>query len=206
LKGAASDQAVAALLTEAEAGKIPVAAELELIEAATKHPNVQAQLARWRNAQAASDKLGKYEFAMAGGDRAEGEKVFKEHAIAQCFRCHKLKGVGGEAGPDLTGVGKRENRRYILESVVDPNAKIAHGFDNVICTMTNGDIKAGLLKKETTDALYLQVPVPGAPLEQVHKTDIKKREMAPSGMPPGLGDLLTNRELRDVVEFVSSQK
>jgi quinoprotein glucose dehydrogenase len=208
LKGAASDDAIAALVNEAAAGRIPVEAQLELIEAANAHAaaNVQAPLAKWREAQTAADKLGKYAFALKGGNRIEGEKVFKEHAVAQCFRCHKIKGVGGDAGPDLTQVGKRADRNYILESIVDPNAKIAHGFDAVICTMTSGDIKAGLLKRETSKALILQPPIPGAPEEPVIKVDIKKREAAPSGMPPGLGDLLTYRELRDVVEFVANLK
>jgi quinoprotein glucose dehydrogenase len=208
LKSAAADEALAALIVEAKAGKVPIEDRLELIEAAEKHPapRVKEAVTAWLAAEAGADKLGRYAFALRGGDREAGEKVFKEHAIAQCFRCHKVKGEGGEAGPDLTGVGKRVDRRYILESVVDPNAKIAHGFDAVVCTLTNGDIKAGLLKTETPEALVLQPPVPAAPLETVKKADIKQRDTAPSGMPPGLGDLLTKRELRDVVEFVSSLK
>jgi quinoprotein glucose dehydrogenase len=208
LKSAAADEALAALIADAKGGKIPAEARLELIEAAEKHaaPRVKDALSAWLAAEAGADKLGRYAFALGGGDAESGEKVFKEHAIAQCFRCHKVKGVGGEAGPDLTGVGKRADRRYILESIVDPNAKIAHGFDAVICTLTNGDIKAGILKKETPEVLVLQSPIPAAPLDTVKKADIKERDVAPSGMPPGLGEFLTKRELRDVLEFVATLK
>jgi quinoprotein glucose dehydrogenase len=206
LKSAAADQALAALLDEAKAGKIPLEAQLELIEAATKHEAVKAQFAAWQDALAAADKLGRFSFAMAGGNKEEGEKIFKEHAIAQCFRCHKIYGSGGDAGPDLSEVGKRGDRRYILESIIDPNAKIAHGFDSLICTMTSGDIKAGILKAETPEALTLQAPGTGLPPETLKKVEIKQRDIAPSGMPPGLGEMLTKRELRDVVEYVSHLK
>jgi quinoprotein glucose dehydrogenase len=208
LKGGSADEALAALVVEAKAGRIPAEAQLELLEAAARReaPAVKEPLNQWREAQAQKDKLGLYAFALAGGDLTDGEKVFKEHAIAQCFRCHKVKGVGGDAGPDLTGIGKKVDRRYILESIVDPNAKIAHGFDSVVCTLTNGDIKAGFLKKETPETLLLQPPVPGVPVETVKKVDIKQRDPLPSGMPPGLGDLLTKRELRDVVEYVANLK
>ncbi len=206
LKSAAADQALASLLDEAKAGRIPAEAQLELIEAASKHDAVKAQLAAWLDAQAAADKLGRFAFALAGGNREEGERIFKEHAIAQCFRCHKVNGGGGEAGPDLSQVSKRGDRRYILESIVDPNAKIAHGFDSVICTMTSGDIKAGILKAETPESLTLQAPGTGQPPETLKKVEIKQRDVAPSGMPPGLGEMLTKRELRDVVEYVSHLK
>ena len=36
--------------------------------------------------------------------------------------------------------------------------------------------------------------------------DIAKRDTAPSGMIPNLGDLLTKREIRDIVEYVSTLK
>ena len=40
----------------------------------------------------------------------------------------------------------------------------------------------------------------------IKKVDIKQRDAAPSGMPPGFGDALSKRELRDVVEFVANLK
>ena len=45
-----------------------------------------------------------------------------------CLRCHAKDGVGGEAGPDLTGIGGKKDRQYILESIVFPNVTIADGF------------------------------------------------------------------------------
>jgi hypothetical protein len=43
-------------------------------------------------------------------------------------------------------------------------------------------------------------------LVEVKKSDITKREGAPSGMPEIYGTVLTRRELRDVVEYMASLK
>lgn len=208
LGGTAADHALVSLIEEAQAGKVPREVHLELIEAAGKRsaPEVKQKLDAWITQETGADKLGRYSFALVGGDAEIGERLFKEHAIAQCFRCHKIHGSGGDAGPDLTKVAAQKDRRYLLEAIVDPGAKIAHGFESVICTMTSGDIKAGLLKGETADAVILQLPVAGAEPEALKKADIKSRETGPSGMPPGLGELLSKRELRDIVEFVSTLK
>jgi quinoprotein glucose dehydrogenase len=208
LKGAGADQAIATLLGELSAGKVPPEAQLELIEAAGKRKaaDVQARLSTWNNNLPANDPLARFSFALAGGDRTNGEKLFKEHAVAQCLRCHKLDGAGGDAGPDLTKVAGQKDRRYLLESIVNPNAQIAGGFQNVMFTMNNGDIKSGIIKSETGETLTIQMPAPGIPPETIKKSEIKSRDNAPSGMPPGFGDLLSKRDLRDLVEFVSSLK
>jgi mono/diheme cytochrome c family protein len=46
-----------------------------------------------------------------------------------CFGCHKLGAEGGAVGPAFDGLGKRADKDYIRESIVDPNAKIAKGFE-----------------------------------------------------------------------------
>jgi cytochrome c len=43
--------------------------------------------------------------ALAGGDPAEGEKVFKKHL---CFGCHKLEPGKNAVGPSLAGFWGRE--------------------------------------------------------------------------------------------------
>ncbi|HEX8310002.1 MAG TPA: c-type cytochrome, partial [Chthoniobacteraceae bacterium] len=128
---------------------------------------------------------------------------FKEHAVAQCLRCHKVQGAGGEAGPDLTGIGARKDRRYLLESIVVPAAQIAEGFQSLLVTLKNGDMQMGVIRAETNDDLTLVPTVPGAAPVVIKKAEIKERENAPSGMPP-MGDLLTKREIRDILEYVAS--
>ena len=167
--------------------------QLELIEAAAARtaPDVKAKLAAFNASLPKDDALAKFQSALAGGDRDEGERLFKEHAIAACLRCHQVSGSGGEAGPDLTTIASRKDRRYILESIVAPNAQIADGFQTVMVTMKNGEIQAGVIKGESDSELILQMPE-AAPVK-IAKSEIKSRENAPSGMLPNLGELMTKR-------------
>jgi len=119
-------------------------------------------------------------------------------------RCHKADGEGGEAGPDLSGIGKRQNRQYILESIVLPNKSIAAGFQSELVTTKGGAVYAGIIKQETGDVLQLNSPEDG--LMELKKADIKTREGAPSAMPEEFRQVLSKRELRDLVEFLAELK
>ena len=182
----------------------PVGTHLEILEAAAKHEAAKPALAA-RDAELAKDTgLAKWQPVLAGGDAAAGEILFKEHPVAACLRCHKIENTGGDAGPDLTGFATKHDRAYILESIVNVNAKIADGFQMVMLTKNDGSVTAGLLKKETDGELVLENP--GTPAQTVQKADIKQRDNAPSGMLPNIADLLTRRELRDIIEYVASLK
>jgi quinoprotein glucose dehydrogenase len=118
------------------------------------------------------------------------------------MRCHKVGGQGGDAGPALDGVASRKDRRYLLESIANVNAAIADGFQMVILTTNKGETLAGLLKKETPTDFVLENP--GQPAVTVKKADVKQRDNAPSGMLPNIADLITPRELRDIIEYMAT--
>ncbi|MDR7521165.1 MAG: cytochrome c [Armatimonadota bacterium] len=73
------------------------------------------------------------------GDPERGEQLFGEKG---CIGCHTVGGVGGQVGPNLTEVGRRDLARerpgrtwpdvsaYIRESIKDPQAYIVPGFPN----------------------------------------------------------------------------
>jgi len=206
IPGPAADRALTALLDDLRTGKIPVETQVELLEAAAKRkaPQVQAKLKAYADALPKDKPLAAFQPCLTGGDAALGETIFREHAVAACLRCHKLKGSGGDAGPDLTGIGAKKDRAHFLESIILPNAMISEGFQMVVITLQNGDLQAGMITSE--DAAQLVLQMPGTPSVSVKKADIKSRDAAPSGMPPGMGDLLTKREIRDLVEFLASLK
>jgi putative membrane-bound dehydrogenase-like protein len=62
------------------------------------------------------------------GDGKRGEKIFWEHPVAACKNCHMLKGQGSAVGPALDGIATRKDAAYILESLINPNAKLAEGY------------------------------------------------------------------------------
>ena len=67
----------------------------------------------------------------AEGKSVAGEKIFKTHVLAGCIRCHSLGGKGGNIGPALDGIASRKEREYIYQSLVNPTAQLAEGFDKL---------------------------------------------------------------------------
>ena len=92
-----------------------------------KDSGINKKLAQYEATARRRDPVSLYREAMVGGDAEAGRKIFFEKSEVSCLRCHKVNGVGGEVGPDLTGIGKKQQRAYLLESIVDPNKQIAKG-------------------------------------------------------------------------------
>jgi len=204
----AADKALLAQFDRYDSGQLPPALWLDLFEAAEHRSNPElkerfASIER-KSAQAA-DPLAKWSECLQGGNAKTGRQIFSEMAEAACMRCHKVKGEGGDVGPDLAGIGQRHDRPYILQSIVDPNAVIAPGYDNVVLTLQNGDIVAGILNSETGDEMVVTSVADGKK-QQLKKSSVKERINAPSAMPPGLADVLGKRNLRDVIEYLATVK
>lgn len=206
LTGTETDTLLAVQLDRLNEGKVPAGARLELLEAAAKReaPAVREALAKYEASLPKDDPLAAFSMALEGGDAVAGKRLFNEHAVAACMRCHKVGGSGGEAGPSLDGLADRLDRRTILESIVEPNAKIAEGFQMEVLTLKDGTALAGAVKSETETAVVIQAPA--ADPVTVDKAKIDRRDKVPSGMMPGLGVLLSKRELRDIVEYCASLK
>ena len=63
----------------------------------------------------------------SGGDAAAGKEVFMSSG---CGGCHTFAAAGTSAtiGPDLDTVLQGKDAQFVAESIVDPNAEIAPGF------------------------------------------------------------------------------
>ncbi|HET7536185.1 MAG TPA: hypothetical protein VFJ90_07010, partial [Candidatus Didemnitutus sp.] len=208
LKQPEADVILAEQLRKLDAGQVAPAAQLELLDAAALRtdPAVKEALAAHNAAIAASkDPLAPYLMSLQGGSIAKGRRLFSTHPVLQCLRCHRDGHEwGGDAGPNLAGIGAAHPREYVLESIVLPNAKIAAGFDTVVVTRKSGDVAAGVVTAEDADAISLR-DIDGK-IVTVKKTDIKSRDAAPSPMPAVFGMVISRRELRDLVAYVYSLK
>jgi quinoprotein glucose dehydrogenase len=141
-------------------GQLPAEIQLDVVEAvrASGAPALQARLERYEAAKPANDPVTRFGEALHGGNAERGRQVVFQNQAAQCTRCHEIGGRGETVGPNLTRIGASLSRRQLLESLVDPSARIAPGFGE-----------------------------------------------GPSAMPP-MHLLLSVRELRDVVEYLSTLK
>jgi quinoprotein glucose dehydrogenase len=187
------------------AGKVHPGAQIELLDAVEKSANPEVQ-ARWKklNAEwaAGTDALAPFRGALAGGNVRRGRRLFEEHPVLPCVRCHKVNGDGGDAGPDLSVIGKQKSPEYLLESIIKPNAKIAEGFDVVTLTLKNGASEAGSIVSESATQIVLKRA--DGSQATIDPKQVTARQSAPSSMPEIYGQVMSRAELRDLVAFMTS--
>ena len=190
------------------AGRLPGEVQLDVYEAARKRPGLAGKVQQWKTALPANDALANYKLSLYGGDAKRGKKIFREHATAQCFKCHKAEGGDSLVGPDLTKVGAEKDRLYLLGSIVFPNREVAAGFQIVVLELKDGMTVAGRLLSEAGGKLQVEtVDGQGKPQTvTVPMEKIKNRISAPSPMPETIRDQLSRAELRDIVEYLATLK
>ena len=124
------------------------------------------------------------------------------------MRCHKVGStdvgravVGGNAGPDLNQVAKRHDRASLLQSLVEPSAKIAKGFESVTIVLQSGQLVAGVIRSEENGMIMIEQP--DGKLVTISADDVEDRT-APKSAMPEMHRALTLRELRNLVEYLST--
>ncbi|MBI2808580.1 MAG: HEAT repeat domain-containing protein [Planctomycetes bacterium] len=204
VKTPAADELLEHWLDQMNARKAPPEIHLDIILAAreVKTPSLNKKLAAYEATRNAKNPVSMYREAIIGGDADAGRAIFFEKSEVSCLRCHKVNGIGGDVGPDLSGIGKKQKRDYLLESLVDPNKQIAKGYESLLITLKSGLTRTGILKGE--DAKTVRLMTPEGQMLAIPKADIDERARGPSAMPSDLVQKLTRREVRDLVEFLSS--
>jgi putative heme-binding domain-containing protein len=91
-----------------------------------------------------------------------------------------------------------------LESLLDPSARIAEGYATVSLTLNGGETLDGLLLQERDGRLRLRL-ISGE-VRTVPSADIATRSAHPQSVMPPMGEVLSPRELRDLVAFLASWK
>ncbi|MCE9543910.1 MAG: sorbosone dehydrogenase [Planctomycetia bacterium] len=135
------------------------------------------------------------------GDAARGEMIFRR-ADTSCMKCHAIGGYGGYVGPDLASLGGGAELPHLLQSILEPSAKIKEGFQTVNVSLTDGWIITGVVKQKTNstvivrDALDQLHFIPSGDIDELTQSNI-------SLMPTGLANSLSKDELLHLVRFLS---
>ena len=169
-----------------------------------KSAEVKKKLAEFEASRPKEKSVAAYREALVGGDAEAGRAIFFDKSEVSCLRCHKVNGIGGEVGPELAGIGAKQKREYLLESIVDPNKEIAKGYESIVLVLTDGQTKTGILKSE--DAKAVRLMTAEGQLIAVANDQIDERRRGLSAMPADLVDKLSRSELRDLVEFLANLK
>ncbi len=142
--------------------------------------------------------------SLAGGRPAEGELLFNYPTGTKCSSCHRVRGRGGNAGPDLSTAGRMAPQK-LLESILSPSKEIAPQFATWV-VVTKAGVKTGIIAGEDADGTILLAQADGTS-ERIPPGDVISRETsAASFMPEDLVAALTVEELRDLLAYLTSLK
>ena len=202
MKAANTSAILADLIQRMVDNKLPVGVKLDLMEAveATNEEKLVAKLDALKVKGTLTDE---FKEALYGGSLTDGRNNFNYNSTIQCVRCHNVGGEGATVGPNLKGVASRLTREQLLQALIEPSARIAPGYGSTNFVLTDGQEVSGSVISETADEI--QIKTNDAEPLRIPVARIKTRENLPSSMPP-MGSLMTKREIRDVVEYLSSLK
>jgi quinoprotein glucose dehydrogenase len=193
------------LLTQMDNRKLSPDIFFELGEAIDSSKS-QALIAKYKAAAAktSGDTLAaSFAGSLYGGNQWQGREIFFSGQSAQCIRCHSYDDMGGNAGPRLNGIATRLPREKLLEALINPSARLSPGFGTVTLQLKDGTTISGILQEE--NASTLSIKISGQPNAVIPKDQVVKRTNAPSSMPD-MKSVLSKKEIRDVVAFLSTLK
>lgn len=139
-------------------------------------------------------------------DSHAGGRLFHHTRVALCTQCHRHSGRGNAVGPDLTEVGKGQDRRALLESLLQPGARVAPEYRTRVLLLDDGSIFTGIHLRTGGSSGFETLRDNQGKERRIRRSEIESsRESNVSLMPSGLADTLTDRELRDLLEFLASK-
>lgn len=135
------------------------------------------------------------------GTVADGKRAF---AAATCVLCHRMRGEGGAAGPDLTQAHTKFSTYDLMFAIYSPNDDISDQYANTLFHLQGDEKLAGRIKSEVGDSIVIMPnPFNENYTVSIAKKTITKKELSPvSPMPPGLLNRLNEQEVVDLFAYI----
>ncbi len=143
--------------------------------------------------------------AQRNGNVENGKRIFNASLTGeiQCLKCHMVRGVGGQIGPDLSMIGKKGSKENLFESILQPSKAIADQHTSYKVDTADGQSLTGLVVAENETSLTLR-DANGKDYTIAVKDIDKKTKSLVSLMPENLAVGLTEDELVDVVAYLAT--
>jgi cytochrome c oxidase cbb3-type subunit 3 len=150
--------------------------------------------------------------AMPQGKAARGKDLF--YGDGNCSLCHMINGKGGRFGPDLSAVGGSRTREAIIDSVRNPSRRLAWGlseatkefpqeYESVTAVTADGKQITGVTLNE--DSFTVQIMDREERIHLLDKSKLRSLQKSRESAMPKYGeDLLSNKDLEDIVAFLVS--
>jgi putative heme-binding domain-containing protein len=136
-----------------------------------------------------------------GSKNASPERGSAIYEKAQCVKCHKFGSRGEGAGPDLSGVARRFQKKEILEAVMFPSHVISDQYASKTVVTTDGLTYTGIVGASGNGGITVFISTG----ERIGLSKDNIEEIVPSNlsaMPEGLFNNLTLEEIADLFAYL----
>ena len=188
LRRAANDRELQALITTGIPGTGMPPADLDTAELA-------GIIAYLRNMNFEAD-------AATLGDPARGRVVFE--GKGDCMRCHRVKGQGPRAAPELTAIGTVRAPSALRRSVLDPTGSMRPINRPVQLVTADGTRIIG--RRLNEDTYTVQLIDEQERLRSFDKADLREFTVITESPMPSYADQLSAQELADLLAYLVSLK
>jgi cytochrome c oxidase cbb3-type subunit 3 len=150
--------------------------------------------------------------ATSAGSAPHGKQLF--YGDANCSLCQMVEGRGGRVGPELTTVGGSRTRAAIIDSVRNPSRRLAWGLTEAtkefpqeyetitVVTAEGKEIKGVALNEDSFSVQMMDTSEQIYLLEKDKLRSFQKNRE--SMMPVYTPELLSNKDLEDIVAYLTS--
>ena len=133
------------------------------------------------------------------GNVDSGQRLFGQ----QCASCHRVSGVGGRIGPDLTRVGLTRSRAALTREIRTPSEWMPNGFETVTLVTRDGQRIRGT--KKTEDVFSIQIMDTRERLQGYLKANLQEVIYEKSSLMPAFPpSRLNDRDLDDLLGYLTT--
>jgi putative membrane-bound dehydrogenase-like protein len=145
--------------------------------------------------------------ATSRGDAKRGQNLLAASVKSdlQCLKCHTVRGIGGQIGPDLSMIGKKASRENLFESILLPSKAIADQYVTWNIETKKGVTVSGLIVEETPEFVTIRDANGKDTRVAVKEIESRKKSLV-SIMPADLLAYMSEDELIDLVEYLFTLK
>ena len=158
--------------------------------------DISAQLRQMGSVRVASE-------TMKRGDAARGAILFHQ-AQYQCSKCHSVGQQESSLGPNLAVWEKTPERSYLIESILQPSAKLRDGYQTVTVLTDEGLQHTGILVAKTPQQITLRDAAEDGREKKFNTSELDDITVSDKSiMPEGLVDQLAGvAQFYDLAKYV----
>ncbi len=166
--------------------------------------NVRIEAAKFLDA--APSKTGKKlppvsELMAMTGNATNGKTVFANY----CAVCHQVNTEGADFGPKLSEIGSKLGKDGQYMAIFYPSAGVSFGYEGFEVKFKDGSTTVGIVASKTETDLIMKFP---GGTSQSYKMSqvVSMKKLDESLMTAGLHEAMSQQDLVDLVEYLSSLK